>query len=152
MHYQLDQPIHGAVQLCALLEGVVRGNPSIPPALRSPVATRAAMRRLLYGRTSPVSSPESTALRPTFADVTKSGTHIKCGFNCGFPFRDQKEWKLSASQRKETREWGCGKKFTASHGSTYGTLVALCSCGCVTGHSTVMKAEGSFALVCIRRQ
>ena len=148
MHYQLDQPISSALQLCALLEGVVRGTPSVPPALRSPVATRAAMRRLLYGRPVPLSSFEVTALRPTFADVTKTGTHVKCGFNCGFPFRDQKKWKLTASQRKETRESGCSKTFAASHGSTYGTLVALCSCGCVAGHSTVMKAEGRLARVC----
>ena len=145
MHYQLDKPIDCAVQLCSLLEGVVRGDPSIPPALRSLVATRAAIRRLLYGRSVPLSSPELTALRPTFADVTKTGTHVKCGFNCGFPFRDQKNWKLSASQRKEKGEWGCGKTFTNAHGSTYGTLVALCSCGCVAGHSTVMKAEGRLA-------
>ena len=90
MHYQLVQPISSALQLCALLEGVVRGTPSVPPALRSPVATRAAMRRLLYGRPVPLSSFEFTALRPTFADVTKTGTHVKCGFNYGFPFRDQK--------------------------------------------------------------
>ena len=83
------------------------------------------------------------ALKPTFADVTDTGTFSKVGFRYGFAFRAQERWKLSYAQRKEAREGsGCAKSFNASHGSTFGTVVNLCGCGCIQGSFTVVNAEG----------
>ena len=139
VYQPLDGPISGPVQLCALLEATLCGTPL---ASFDVERMTLALRQTIFDLPL-VDDPGRTALVSHFNDVTLTGTPVKCGFNCGFPHRPQKNWKYNYAQQKEARESGsCAKSFNATHGSTYGTLVGLCNCGCIQGSSTVVKAEG----------
>ena len=139
----LDEPISGPNALCALLEATLTGIPlAIPSAFQSDGRVTLALRQTIRGLPL-CNDPVRSALVPRFEDITTTGSPVKCGFNCGFPHRPQKNWKLNYKQSKEARESrSCSKTFNATHGTTYGTLVGLCGCGCVQGSSTVVRAEG----------
>lgn len=143
VYQPLDGPIAGPVQLCAFLEALLCGTlHAIPEEMKNLERMTLALRHSISGIPLFDDSLDS-ALESHFEDVTLTGTPVKAGFNCGFPHRPQKNWKLNYAQRKEARESGsCSKSFNATQGSTYGTLVGLCNCGCIQGSSTVVKAEG----------
>ena len=137
------EPVTCPIAFCAQLEATLTGTPSsILELLVDQDRVVLALRHAISGMPA-CRDAARTALKPTFADVTDSGTFSKVGFGSGFAFCAQKRWKLNYAQRKEAREGsGCAKSFNASHGNTYGTLVGLCGCGCIQGSCTVVKAEG----------
>ena len=119
----LFEPISGPIALCALLEATLTGIPlTIPSAFESEGRVTLALRQTIRGLPL-CNDAGSSALVPRFEDITTTGSPVKCGFNCGFPHRPQKKWKLNYSQKKEAQESGsCSKTFNASHGTTYDSI------------------------------
>lgn len=90
------QPVTCPIAFCAQLEATLTGTPSSISELFFDLdRVVLALRRTIAGM-QPCSDPGRTALKPTFADVTDSGTFSKVGFGCGFAFRAQKNWKVRA--------------------------------------------------------